>query len=347
MFRFAHPEYLFLLLLIPLLIVVFIYTGIQKRRSLKQFGNPELLSQLMPNVSFIRPQLKFYLQLAAIVLVIIVLAQPQFGTKVEVVKRQGIEVIIALDVSNSMLAQDIAPSRLDKSKQVLSRLVDGMVDDKIGLIVFAGDAYTQLPITVDYVSAKMFFSTISPQLVPRQGTAIGSAIDLSIKSFGPKSEAGRAIIVITDGENHEDDAIGAAKLAAENGIAVHVIGMGRPDGAPIPVPGTMSFWKDKEGNVVVSKLNEQMCKDIAEAGKGIYVRADNTNAAFRVINKELETLSKSDISTNVFSDFNDQYQSFAFLALLILMFDFFILDRQNKRLSKFNIFDLKDKVMKK
>jgi Ca-activated chloride channel family protein len=346
MFRFAHPEYLFLLLLIPLLIAVFIYTGIHKRRDLKQFGNPELLAQLMPNVSFIRPQVKFYLQLAAIVLIIIVLAQPQFGTKVETVKRQGIEVMIALDVSNSMLAQDIQPSRLDKSKQVLSKLVDGMSEDKIGLIVFAGDAYTQLPITVDYVSAKMFFSSISPQLVPRQGTAIGSAIDLAIKSFGTKGEAGRAIIVITDGENHEDDAIGAAKLAAENGIAVHVIGMGKPDGAPIPVSGTMSFWKDKEGNVVVSKLNEQMCKDIAAAGKGVYVRADNTNAAFRVVNKELDTLAKSDLKTSVFSDYNEQFQSFALLALLLLILDFFIFERRNKRLSRFKIFDLKDKVIK-
>ncbi|NDP21483.1 MAG: VWA domain-containing protein [Paludibacter sp.] len=346
MFRFAHPEYLFLLLLIPVLIAVFIYTGIQKRRNFKLFGSQELLAQLMPNVSYIRPQVKFYLQLAAIVLIIIVLAQPQFGTKVETVKREGIEVMIALDVSNSMLAQDIQPSRLDKSKQVLSKLVDGMTDDKVGLIVFAGDAYTQLPITVDYVSAKMFFSSISPQLVPRQGTAIGSAIDLAIKSFGTKGEAGRAIIVITDGENHEDDAIGAAKLAAENNIAVHVIGMGKPDGAPIPVPGTMSFWKDKEGNVVVSKLNEQMCKDIAAAGKGIYVRADNTNAAFRVINNELDKLAKSDLKSSMFSDYNEQFQSFALLALLILILDFFVFERKNKRLSRFKIFDLKDKVIK-
>ena len=346
MFRFAHPEYFFLLLIIPILVGIFIYSGIKRNRNIRKFGNPELLAGLMPNVSGPRPQMKFYFQLAAVFFLIIVLAQPQFGTKIENVKRQGIEVIIALDVSNSMLAQDVQPSRLDKAKLVLSQLVDGMSNDKIGLIVFAGDAYTQLPITVDYVSAKMFLSTISPQLVARQGTAIGSAIDLAIKSFGPKSSAGRAIIVITDGENHEDDAVGAAKLAAENGIVVHVIGMGKPDGAPIPVPGTMSFWKDNEGNVVVSKLNEQMCKEIATAGKGFYVRADNTNTAFRVLDKELEKLSKSEIKTSVFSDFNDQFQSFAFLALLILLFDFFVFDRKNKRLSKFNIFNLKDKVTK-
>lgn len=346
MFRFAHPEYLFLLLLIPILIVVFVYTGIQKRRNLKKFGNVDLIAQLMPNVSTIRPQVKFYMQIIAVLLLVIVVAQPQFGTKQEAVKRKGIEVIIALDVSNSMMAQDIQPSRLERAKQILSKLVDGMTNDKIGLIVFAGDAYTQLPITVDYVSAKMFLSSISPTLVPRQGTAIGSAIDLAIKSFGTKSKAGRAIIVITDGENHEDDAIGAAKLAVENDIAVHVIGIGKPDGAPIPVEGTMSFRKDKDGNVVVSKLNEEMCKSVSIAGKGVYVRADNGNGALRIINKELDTLAKSDIKTSVFSDYNEQFQSFAILALLLLIIDFFVFDRRNKVLSKFKIFDLKDKFSK-
>jgi len=346
MFRFAHPEYLFLFLIIPILLGLFIYTNILKKRKLRLFGNPEILAQLMPNVSAVRPQVKFYMVLTAVFFLIIVLAQPQFGTKVENVKRQGIEVMIALDVSNSMMAQDIQPNRLEKSKQILSKLVDGLTNDKIGLVVFAGDAYTQLPITVDYVSAKMFLSSISPQLVPRQGTAIGSAVDLAIKSFGTKSEAGRAIIVITDGENHEDDAIGAAKLAAENGITVHVIGMGKIDGAPIPVDGTMSFWKDKEGNVVVSKLNEEMCKNIAAAGKGTYVRADNGGSAFKVINKELDNLAKSDIKTSVFSDYNEQFQSFALLALLILIVEFFIFNRINKRLSRLKIFDLKEKVTK-
>ena len=346
MFRFAHPEYLYLFLLVPILTGLFIYTKILRRRNINKFGNPDLLADLMPNVSFIRPQIKFYIQLLAVILLIIVLSQPQFGMKEEKDKRKGIEVMIALDVSNSMMAQDVQPSRLEKAKQVLSKLVDGMTNDKIGLVVFAGDAYTQLPITADYVSAKMFLSTISTQMVPRQGTAIGSALDLSIKSFGAKSTSAKAIIVITDGENHEDDAIGAAKLAAENNIIVNVIGMGKSDGAPIPVPGTMNFWKDKDGNVVVSKLNEPMCKEIAQAGKGIYVHADNSNSAFRTITKQLDTLSKSDIKTSVFSEYNEQFQSFALLALIILIIDFFIFDRKNKRLSKFKIFDLKQKVIK-
>lgn len=346
MFRFAHPEYLFLLLIVPLLVGLFIYTRIQKKRKLQLFGDPALLASLMPNVSFLRPRFKFYMQLAAVVLMIVVMAQPQFGTKEEKQEKKGIEVMIALDVSNSMMAQDIQPARLDKAKMVLSKLVDGMTNDKVGLVVFAGDAYIQLPITADYVSAKMFMSSISPALVPRQGTAIGSAIDLCIKSFGEKSDVSRAIIVITDGENHEDDAVGAAKLAAENGIAVHVVGMGKPEGAPIPVDGTMSFRKDKEGNVVVSKLNEDMCKSIAAAGSGTYVRADNQNSAYRVVSKELDNLAKSKLDTRVFSDYNEQFQSFALLALILLFFDSFIFDRRNKRLSKLRIFDLKEKFIK-
>jgi len=348
MFRFAHPEYLFLLVLIPVLIGIFVYSQYLRRKKIKLFGNPELMAELMPLVSYIRPQVKFYIQIAAIILIIIVLAQPQFGTKVEKEKRKGIEVMIALDVSNSMMAQDVQPNRLEKSKQVLSKLVDDMTEDKVGLVVFAGDAYTQLPITVDYVSAKMFFGSISPSLVPRQGTAIGSAIDLSIKSFGDreKSSASRAIIVITDGENHEDDAVGAAKLAKEKGIVVHVIGMGKPEGAPIPVNGTMSFWKDKDGNVVVSKLNEEMCKNIALAGGGTYVRADNTNSAYRVITKELDKLAKSEIKTAQFSDYNEQFQSFAILALILLLIETTIFDRQNKKLRKLKLFNIRERFIK-
>ena len=346
MFRFAHPEYLFLLLIVPLLVGLFIYTRIQKKRKLQLFGDPALLASLMPNVSFLRPRFKFYMQLTAVILMIVVMAQPQFGTKEEKQEKKGIEVMIALDVSNSMMAQDIQPARLDKAKMVLSKLVDGMTNDKVGLVVFAGDAYIQLPITADYVSAKMFMSSISPALVPRQGTAIGSAIDLCIKSFGEKSDVSRAIIVITDGENHEDDAVGAAKLAAENGIVVHVVGMGKPEGAPIPVDGTISFRKDKEGNVVVSKLNDDMCWSIATAGGGTYVRADNQNSAYRVVSKELDNLAKSKLETRVYSDYNEQFQSFALLALILLFFDSFIFDRRNKRLSKLRIFDLKEKFIK-
>ena len=338
MFRFAQPEYLYLLLIVPLLVILFVWNTVRRKRKLQSFGDPELLAQYMPNVSLVRPQFKFYLQIVALLLLIVALARPQFGVKEQTVKRQGMEVMIALDVSNSMLAQDVAPSRLERSKQLLSKIIDGMTEDKVGLVVFAGDAYTQLPITCDYVSAKMFLSSISPSLVARQGTAIGSAIDLSIKSFGLESTASRAIILITDGENHEDDAIGAAKLAKEKGIQVFVLGVGKPEGSPIPLEGSMSFRKDKDGNVVVSKLNEEMCRQIAQAGGGMYLRVDNTNAAQRTLQQELDKLAKSELETRVYSEYNEQYQSFVIVALILLVIEFFIFGRRNKRLSKINLY---------
>ena len=343
MLRFAHPGYLFLFIPVIALIGLFIHTLYLRKKNIKLWGNPKLLASLMPNVSYIRPHVKFYLQLLALFLIVIVLAQPQFGTKKEEVKKKGIEVMVALDVSNSMMAQDLQPNRLEKAKQILSKLIDNMTDDRIGLVVFAGDAYIQLPITTDYASAKMFLSSINPQMVPRQGTAIGSAIDLAIKSFGKKTNAGRAIIVITDGENHEDDAQAAAKLAADNDIQVNVIGMGKPDGAPIPINGTMSFKKDKDGNVVVSKLDEQLCNSIAQAGGGVYVRSDNSNTALKTVNKQLDRLAKTDIDEKVFSNYNEQFQSFAILALLLMIVEFMIFSRKNKWLSRINIFEVKDK----
>ena len=339
MFRFAHIEMLWLLLLIPAFTAAFIAIVRLKQRQLKLFGDPELLAELMPNVSRIRPAIKFALLMLALALLIIAAARPQYGQKEKTVKRQGIEVMFALDISNSMLAEDVAPNRLDRAKQMLSKLIDQMVDDKVGLIVFAGEAYTQLPITCDYVSAKMFLNTISPDLIRVQGTAIGDAINTSIRSFGSEdSDASRAIILITDGENHEDDAIAAAKAANEKGIKIFVVGIGKPDGSPIPIPGTNNFRKDRAGNVVVSKLNEEMCREIAQAGAGMYVRCDNTNTATRALQKELNTLATSEFETKVYADYNEQYQGFVLLAFLILVIDFFIFNRKNKTLSKIDIF---------
>ena len=339
MFRFAHIEYLWLLMLIPVFIAGYIVIIQRKRRQLKAFGDPELTAELMPNVSRIRPIVKFGLVLLAFALLVIAVARPQYGQKEKTVKRQGIEVMIALDISNSMLAEDVAPNRLDRAKQMLSKLIDNMVDDKVGLIVFAGEAYVQLPITCDYVSAKMFLNTITPDLIKTQGTAIGDAIMTCIRSFGEEEKGvSRAIILITDGENHEDDALAAAKAATEKGIKVFVAGIGKPDGSPIPVPGTNNFRKDRSGNVVVSKLNEDMCREIAQAGQGIYVRCDNTNTATRAIQKELDNLASSEIETKVYADYNEQYQGFVLLALLILLIDFFIFNRKNKALAKLDLF---------
>ena len=345
MFRFADIEMLWWLLTIPVFVVAYVLITRHKRRQLSEFGDPELMAQLMPDASKSRPIVKFALLMVALSLLIIAAARPQYGQQEKTVKRQGIEVMVALDISNSMLAEDVAPNRLDRAKQMLSKMIDNMVDDKVGLVVFAGEAFTQLPITCDYVSAKMFLNTISPKLIPTQGTAIGAALQTAIRSFGSQeSDAGRAIILITDGENHEDDAIAAAKQAQELGIQVFVIGIGKPEGSPIPVPGTNDYIKDRSGQVVVSRLSEEMCQEIAQAGKGAYVRCDNTNTAMRALQQELDRIATTDLETTVYADYNEQYQSFVLIALLLLVIDFFILMRQNHRLSRMDLF--KEKVEK-
>lgn len=338
MFRFANIEMLWLLVTVPVFIAAYIWYTLRKRRQLEEFGDKELVEQLMPNASRVRPNVKFSILMVALVLLIIAAARPQWGQNEHTEKRQGIEAIIALDISNSMLAEDVAPNRLDRAKQMLSKLIDQMVDDKVGLVVFAGDAFVQLPITCDYVSAKMFLNSIKPELIKTQGTAIGQALSTSIRCFGEQSDASRAIILITDGENHEDDAVAVAARAKEMGIKVLVVGIGKPEGAPIPMPGTNNFRKDREGNVVVSRLNEDMCREIAKAGDGIYVRCDNTNTATKAIQKELDTLATQDIETQVFTDYNEQFQSFALIALLLLVIDFFIFNRKNKSLTRLDIF---------
>ena len=318
-----------------------IYTK-RKSRQLAEFGDPELIAQLMPDASKSRPVWKFSLLIAALILLIVAAARPQYGQKEKTIKRQGIEVMVALDISNSMLAEDVVPNRLDRSKQMLSKMIDNMVDDKVGLVVFAGEAFTQLPITCDYVSAKMFLNTITPNMIQTQGTAIGAALQTAITSFGAQeSEAGRAIILITDGENHEDDAIAAAKQAQELGIQVFVIGIGKPDGAPIPKPGTNDYFKDRSGQVVVSRLNEDMCQQIAQAGSGAYVRCDNTNTAMRALQQELDRIATSELETTIYADYNEQYQSFVLIALLLLVIEFFILSRKNHRLTRMDLFNEK------
>lgn len=345
MFRFANPEYLYLLFLLPVVCVVLWYSHRRRQKLIRKIGDKSLLLQLVPDFSSTRRKLKMGLIITAMALTIVMIARPQFGSKIENVKRQGIEVIFALDVSNSMMAEDVTPNRLEKAKRMMMQLIDARGDDKVGLIVFAGDAYTQIPITNDYVSAKMFMSSINTSLVPTQGTSIGEAIDLATKSFGgdkedngDKAKVGRAIVVITDGENHEDDAVEAAKMAASMGIIVNVVGIGSPQGAPIPQPGLMSFKKDEHGEVVVTKLNEPMCMNIAQAGNGIYVRVDNSNNAQKVIEKALDTMAKSDVESKVYSEYDEQFQFFAFLILLLLAAELFISEKRNKFFDNIKIF---------
>ena len=343
MFRFANIEMLWWLITTPVFVIAYIIYTKHKRRQLMEFGDQELVAQLMPDASKGRPIWKFSLLLLAWVLLIVAGSRPQYGQQEKTIKRQGIEVMVALDISNSMLAEDVAPNRLDRAKQILSKMIDNMVDDKVGLVVFAGEAFTQLPITCDYVSAKMFLNTITPNLISTQGTAIGAALQTAVTSFGAtEGEAGRAIILITDGENHEDDAIAAAKQAQELGIQVFVVGIGKPEGSPIPKPGSNDYFKDRSGQVVVSRLNEEMCQQIAEAGKGIYVRCDNTNTAMRALQQELDRMATAELESTVYADYNEQYQSFVLIALLLIVIEFFILSRKNHRLTRMDLFGEKD-----
>lgn len=343
MFRFANIEMLWWLITTPVFVIAYIIYTKHKRRQLMEFGDHELVAQLMPDASKGRPIWKFSLLLFAWVLLIVAGSRPQYGQQEKTIKRQGIEVMVALDISNSMLAEDVTPNRLDRAKQILSKMIDNMVDDKVGLVVFAGEAFTQLPITCDYVSAKMFLNSITPNLISTQGTAIGAALQTAVTSFGAtESEAGRAIILITDGENHEDDAIAAAKQAQELGIQVFVVGIGKPEGSPIPKSGSNDYFKDRSGQVVVSRLNEEMCQQIAAAGKGIYVRCDNTNTAMRALQQELDRIATAELESTVYADYNEQYQSFVLIALLLIVIEFFILSRKNHRLTRMDLFGEKD-----
>ena len=283
MFRFEEPIYLYLLAIIPLLAVVKWMLDRQQKKRLIRFGDPQLLKQLMPDVSKWRPTAKFWLMQAALTLLIVMLARPQMGTRVSNEKRTGIETIIAMDISNSMLAEDVAPSRLDRTKMMVENLVDNFTDDKIGLIVFAGEAFVQLPITSDYVSAKMFLSDITPSLIASQGTDIATAINMAVNSLTQQQGVGKAIIVVTDGEDHEGGAEEAAKAARKKGMRVYVLGVGSPDGSPIPL-GNGEYMKDKTGNTVMTKLNEDMCRTIAQAGGGAYIHVNNNSNAQQQLN---------------------------------------------------------------
>jgi len=340
MFRIANPEYLYALLVIPALIAFFWYARIQRKKALSRFGQKDILAVLMPNVSTARPIVKFIVLMLALASIIVGITRPQFGSKLKTEKRSGIELIIALDVSNSMMAEDIQPSRLERAKRAISQLVDKLANDKIGLIVFAGDAYIQLPITADFVSAKLFLNSIGPEMVPTQGTAIGSAINLGLKSFSPQFTGSKAMIIITDGENHEDDAVGAATEAAEQGVTIYTIGMGLPQGGPIPdySMGQKSYRKDRSGNVIVTKLDEPMLQKIAEAGKGAYIRANNAQVGLNTLFEEVNKMEKTELETQIYADYDDKFQYFIALGLLLILLDFMILERKNKYLKNFKLF---------
>jgi Ca-activated chloride channel family protein len=343
MIQFAHKEILWFLTAMVLILAGYLLYWRYRNRSLEKMGDRGLIEGLMPDASSSAHHWKFIMLFLGTTLLVIAASGPRVGSKLEEVEQKGREIIIALDVSNSMLAEDVKPSRLERSRQMISRMVDRMSNDKIGLIVFAGDAYTQIPITDDYPSVKMFLAGAGPDMVSRQGTAIGAAISLAARSFSSSSETvpsgqpvpGRAIVVITDGENHEDDAVGEATAAAEKGIRVYTVGLGDPNGVPIPVrPGSTSNRRDSEGQVVVSKLNEKLLIDVARAGNGAYIEGDRINSLV----DELDQLQKSKLSSRVFSEFAERYQYFAGFALVFIFLEFLIRSRKNPLLKRFNLF---------
>lgn len=341
MFRFEDPIYLYALVVIPVLAFIRWWMVIRQRKQLRRFGDMELVRQLMPDVSRFRPLVKFCLLLTALALMIVMLARPQMGTKISHEKRTGIETIIALDISNSMLAEDVAPSRLDRAKMMVENLVDHFTNDKIGLIVFAGEAFVQLPITSDFVSAKMFLSSIEPSLIETQGTDIAAAVTMATHSFTQEEGVGKAIIVITDGEDHEGGAMEAAQEAKDKGMRVYMLGIGSTKGAPIPVAGSHDYMKDNTGATVMSALNEDMCKQVAEAGGGAYIHVENNSNAQEQLNHELDKLAKKEISSTVYSDFDEQFQAVGILVLLLLIAEICILEIKNPRLRKIHLFSRK------
>jgi len=343
LFKFHNPEYLYLLIMVPVLILIMVLYSRASRKKIKTAGEQKLIKGLIPEFSSFRRNLKFVLRLIAFILVVFVLARPQFGSKLEEVKREGVEVIIALDVSNSMMAEDIQPNRLERAKQAISSLVDRLQNDKIGLIVFAGDAYTQIPVTTDYVSAKMFLSSISPGIVPKQGTSLASAINLGMSSFSPAIDESKALIIITDGENHDEDPVPISEQASEKGIVIHTIGIGSNSGVPVPVTsnGKRDFLKDNEGNTVITRLDEDVLRSIAFTTGGKYVKASNTNIGLNTIFNEISSMKQQELEGTVYTEYDDQFQVLAVLALFILLLDIFVMERKNRRLSKIKLYDVR------
>ncbi len=345
MFRFANIEFLYGLLLLPVFWLIFWAMRAWRRRMVQQLGEPGLVGRMMEGVSRSRPAVKLIFFSLAWTFLVLGLARPQLGAKLETVKKKGVEVIVALDVSNSMLAEDIQPSRLERAKKAISKMVDRMENDRVGLIVFAGDAYVQIPVTSDYQAVKMFLPTIGPSTVPKQGTAIASAIRLAERSFTPAAGKSKALIIITDGENHEADPVAEARKAHEQGITIHTIGIGKPSGAPIPITvhGQRTFLKDRNGHTVITRLDEKLLQEIAAAGGGIYVRATNASMGLNKIYNRIKGMDQTEMKEKNYSEYNDLFQYAIGLALFFLLIEWLISERKSRLLSSVRLFGDQEK----
>lgn len=341
MFRFEYSDVLYALLAIPVFVFLFYLLRKKRQKLLKKYGDISIISHLFLDTSKYKPIVKFSILLFAFAMLIIGIANPQIGTRQEEIKREGIDIMIALDVSNSMKAEDIKPNRLERAKMMINHLIDKLSNDRIGIIVFAGSAYLQVPITTDFSAAKLFLSAIDTDIVPVQGTAIGAAIELSMNTFKQDNKKNKALIIITDGENHEDDAVGAASEAAKIGAIVYTIGMGTVSGAPIPVysNNTISgYKKDSDGNAIFTKLDAVMLQQIAEAGQGKFIRSADNDADLMSIVKDINKLEKEEISTKLFTDYESRFQYPIALAIILLIIELLISDRKNKLINSLNLF---------
>ena len=325
---FAESGYLFLLLLIPVFIVIQILVLRIRRKRMEKFGDEALVKELMPSYSRAKVWIRLSFFLLAFFFFVLGISRPQMGAILKEHKTRGAEVMIVLDVSNSMLAEDYSPNRLERAKLAISRVVDKLRDDRIGLVIFAGNSFVQLPITTDYVSAKMFLGSISTESIPIQGTAIGDAISTALRSFSAQSDRSRAIIVITDGENHEDDPVAAASQAAEMGVRVFTIGVGSPEGKMIPFEG--DYLRDKEGTPVVTRLDEATLQDIASAGKGLYVRSGNSEFGLNPIIEEIARMDDEEYNSIVFEEYDELYMYFFAMALFFFVLEMLIGERRSK-----------------
>lgn len=336
MIRFENIEFLYALLSIPVLSIIFILYRISRKKRIKSIGDKNLVKRLMPENSTFKQIYKFILLMLALLLFIIGAANPQIGSKMEEIKRQGVEVIVALDISNSMLASDVKPSRLELAKLSITRLIDNLADDRIGLVLFAGDAFLQLPLTTDYSAAKLMLSTVNPGLIEMQGTAIGRALELSLKSFSEDETRNKAIIMITDGENHEDDALSAAKDAEDAGVVIHTIGMGSIEGAPVPRnPNNPNsgYIKSPDGKTVVSKLNANMLQQLAATAGGRFIRTTTLNTDLSELIDELAGMEQKEFGSRVYTDYEDRFQYFVAAGLFFLIIEIFVSNRRNKTIA--------------
>lgn len=341
-FKFANPQYLYALLAIPVMIIFFIGLSYWRKKKLKQFGDSRLLAILIPDFSKGWPIVRLILLIIGLSFLIFGIADPLIGSKLEEVKREGIDLVICLDVSNSMNAQDIKPSRLESAKRSIARLIEQLDGDRIGIVVFAGRAYVQLPITTDYSAARMFLSTINTNIVPTQGTAIAEAIKIALNSFNFEDTHSKAIVIITDGEDHEGDVITAAQDAAEKGVRIFTIGMGLSEGAPIPITDSRGkitgYRKDKSGNTIITKLDEVILQQLASIGNGMYIRANTSRAGLEVIYEEINKMQKTEFETKMFADYEHQFQILLMFALFFILFELIILEKKGKLQKKIKLF---------